>query len=156
MKEFWSSFFLFIFALCLMIYLYDPAYIQIALSALGIWLMILGWISIALACVAIVGGGWLIYRRQSLKANRPVDGAYPLQRYKTKDGRTLVFNPNHMVGPATLIDHHTGAVEEIEPGSGWGLFMPLRSMIEQTNFVRAMFPGDEAKRAHMFKEVVGQ
>lgn len=141
----WPNLFAFLIILLLLLYAYDPAFIQAALTFLGAWLMMLLYVIL----VAIVGGllvlAWLLYRKQQLASTRPVDGAYPLQRFKTRDGRTMVVNANHMVSAAAIIDPHTGHYTEVEHPAGWEVQSGIRGLVERTNMMRAIYPGDQAR-----------
>ena len=144
-EKFWPSLFAFLIAAFIMIYLYEPAYVSVALGMLGAWLLMIGYIFLVALGLALVGTGYLLWRKQSLAANRPVDGAFPLQRYRLKGGRTLVINPNHMIGPAAVIDRQTGEYHELEHQAGWQVVAEIRQAVERSNLVRAMFPGDKAR-----------
>jgi hypothetical protein len=141
----WPPFFAFILALLLMIWAYNPSYIAATLIFIGAWFTMLLYI----ALVAIVGAlmvlAWLVYARIQNQQNRPVDGAYPLQRFRVRGGRTVVINPTHMMSAAAVIDRRTGDYTEIEHPAGWDVVAPLRHAIERSNSIRAMFPGDAAR-----------
>lgn len=145
MKSIWPNLFAFLIILLLLLYAYDPAFIQAALVFLGAWFMMLLYVIL----VAIVGGllvlAWLVYRKQQLASTRPVDGAYPLQRFKTRDGRTMVVNANHMVSAAAIVDPRTGAYTEVEHPAGWEVQSGIRGLVERTNMMRAIYPGDQAR-----------
>ena len=112
----------------------------------------LGWY-LMLAAYAILGGGlivgavilYLAVLQRRSNANRPVDGAFPLQRYKLKDGRVLIVNPNTMISPAAYVDKRTGYSEWEHP-AGWEVVTRIRELVERANMVRAMFPGDQARQ----------
>ncbi len=145
MQNFWPSLFAFVAALLLMIWAFDPTYIGAALAFLGLWLTLMLYVLL----VAIVGAlgiaGYLVYARMQNQRNRPVDGAYPLQRFRLRNGRTMVLNPTHMIGAAAVVDRNTGNYEEIEHPAGWQTMAEVRHTIERSNAVRAMFPGDRAR-----------
>lgn len=145
MKNFWPWFFSFLIIILLMLWAYNPAFIQAAVVFLGAWFMMLLYV----ALVGIVGTllliGFLAYQRHMQRANLPVDGAYPLQRFRTKDGRTVVVNPSHMIGAAAVIDRRNGTYTEVDHPAGWGVVADVRQAIERSNTVRAMFPGDAAR-----------
>lgn len=145
MKSLWPNLFAFLIVLLLLLYAYDPAFIQAALVFLGAWLMMLLYVIL----VAIVGGllilAWLVYRKQQLASTRPVDGAYPLQRFRLKGGGTLIFNGNHMVSAAAIVDPRTGAYTEVEHPAGWEVQSGIRGLVERTNMMRAIYPGDQAR-----------
>ena len=113
----------------------------------------LGWY-LMLAAYAILGGGlilgavvlYLAVLQRRANANRPVDGAFPLQRYKLRDGRTLIVNPNTMISPAAYVDKRTGYSEWEHP-AGWEVVARVRELVERANMVRAMFPGDQARQS---------
>jgi len=144
-SNFWPWFFGFWLVLLLLLYAYNPAFIQEALIFLGAWFMMLLYVLL----VAIVGGllitAWLLYRKQQLASTRPVDGAYPLLKIKARDGRQIVVNPNHMIGPAAIIDPYTGAYDEPVPAAGWEVQAGVRGLVERTNTARAIYPGDHAR-----------
>lgn len=141
----WPNLFAFLIILLLLLYAYDPAFIQAALVFLGAWFMMLLYVIL----VAIVGGllilAWLLYRKQQLASTRPVDGAYPLQRFRLKGGGTLIFNGNHMVSAAAIVDPRTGAYTEVEHPAGWEVQSGIRGLVERTNMMRAIYPGDQAR-----------
>ena len=145
MKSLWPNLFAFLIILLLLLYAYDPAFIQAALIFLGAWFVMVfyGLLFVAVAGLALIG--FLAYQRHMQRANLPVDGAYPLQRFRTRDGRTVVVNPTHMVGAAAVIDRRAGTYTEVEHPAGWGVVADVRHAIERSNTVRAMFPGDQAR-----------
>lgn len=145
MKSIWPNLFLFLIILLLLLYAYDPAFIQAALVFLGAWFVMVfyGILFVALAALALIG--FLAYHRHMQRANLPVDGAYPLQRFRTRDGRTVVVNPTHMVGAAAVIDRRNGTYIEVEHPAGWNVVADVRQAVERSNTVRAMFPGDQAR-----------
>lgn len=115
-----------------------------ALGFLGFYLMMVAY-SI-LGAALFVGGVllWLAVIERRQRANRPVDGAFPLQKYRLKDGRTLIVNPNTMIGPAAYVDRRSG-YHEWEHPAGWDVVVRIREMVERANMIRAMFPGDQAR-----------
>lgn len=144
-SNFWPSFFGFLLVLLLLLWAYNPGFIQAALLFMGAWFMMTLYVLFAtLAGVPLVLL-WLVYRKQQLTQNRPVDGAFPLVTVKTKDGRRLVINPNLMIGPAAVVDPHTGHYSEPEPGAGWDAQAAIRGLVERTNTARAIYPGDQAR-----------
>lgn len=145
MKNFWTNFFAFLIILLLLLWAYDPRFIQGAVVFLGAWFMLLLYIVLVGVVGALLITAWLLYRKQELASNRPVDGAYPLQRIKTRDGRQLIINPGHMVGAAAVIDRRAGTYVEVEHPAGWDVVANVRQAVERSNTVRAMFPGDAAR-----------
>lgn len=141
----WPNLFAFLIILLLLLYAYDPAFIRAALTFLGAWLMMLLYVILVAIVGALLVLAWLVYRKQQLAGNRPVDGAYPLIKMRTRDGRQLVINPSHMVGAAAVIDPRTGQYTEVEHPAGWGVVADVRQAVERSNTVRAMFPGDQAR-----------
>jgi len=145
LKNFWTNFFAFLIILLLLLWAYDPRFIQGAVVFLGAWFMLLLYIVLVAIVGALLITAWLLYRKQEMASNRPVDGAYPLQRIKTRDGRQLIINPGHMVGAAAVIDRRAGTYTEVEHPAGWGVVADVRQAVERSNTVRAMFPGDQAR-----------
>jgi hypothetical protein len=147
-EKFWPSFFAFLLLLLLLIALMTPDLVLGALFALGGFFLILFWLLIGAACLAGLLLAILVWRKANLAARRPVDGAFPLQQYRLRDGRKVLVNPNTMVGPAAIIDRDTG-YQEIEHPAGWDIVARIREAVERTNTARAIFPGDHV-RANRF------
>lgn len=143
-EKFWPSFFAFLIVIFLMIGLYRPDLMDSALLYAGSYLLIL--LYVLLAGAVIIGGVmlWIAAKERQARANRPVDGAFPLQKYRLKDGRTLIVNPNTMISPAAYIDKRHG-YQEWEHSAGWDVMARFREIVERTNMIRAMFPGDQAR-----------
>lgn len=145
MRSFWTNLFAFLIILLLLLYAFNPDYITGALMFLGVWFTMVLWIiAVALAGTLLLGA-WIVYVRIERNRNLPIDGAYPLQRFRIKGGRTLVMNASHMIGPAAVIDKRAGTYTEIEHPAGWGVVADVRQAVERSNTVRAMFPGDQAR-----------
>lgn len=144
MKHFWPSLFAFLIVVFLMIGYARPDLMDAALRYLGVYLIYLGWFFLSVLAVGAALMVLLVWRKQSLAANRPVDGAFPLQRYRLKGGRTLIVNPNTMVSPAAIVDKREGYAEWEHP-AGWEVLARIRELVERANMVRAMFPGDHAR-----------
>lgn len=144
MKHFWTSFFAFLIVVFIMIGLYRSDLMDGALGFLGFYLMVVAYG--VLAAALFVGGVllWVAVSERRQRANRPVDGAFPLQKYRLKDGRTLIVNPNTMIGPAAYVDRRSGYAEWEHP-AGWDVVVRIREMVERANMIRAMFPGDQAR-----------
>lgn len=144
MKHFWPSFFAFLIVVFIMIGLYRRDLMDNALGFLGFYLMVVAYG--ALAAALFVGSIllWAALSERRQRSNRPVDGAFPLQKYRLKDGRTLIVNPNTMIGPAAYVDKRTGYAEWEHP-AGWDVVVRIREMVERANMIRAMFPGDQAR-----------
>ena len=145
MKNFWPSFFAFLIVVALMVGMFRPDLVEAGLIGTGIFLVYLGWVLLSAFVVAAILAAVLMWRKQSLNANRPVDGAYPLQRFRLQGGRTLLVNPSMMIGPAAVIDRVFGYQEQ-EHAAGWENVVKVRDAYERSNTVRAMFPGDAARR----------
>ena len=112
MKNFWPSFFAFLIVVALMVGMFRPDLVEAGLIGTGIFLVYLGWVLLSAFVVAAILAAVLMWRKQSLNANRPVDGAYPLQRFRLQGGRTLLVNPSMMIGPAAVIDRVFGYQEQ--------------------------------------------
>ena len=145
MRDFWPSFFGFLIVVAIMVGLFRPDVVDQALFGLGLFFVYLGWLLLTAFLVAIIIITILLWRKQTLAANRPVDGAYPLQRFKLKDGSTLLVNPSMMIGPAAVIHKELGYREQ-DHQAGWANVVRVREAYERSNMVRAMFPGDGARR----------
>lgn len=146
MRNFWPAFFCFILALLLLIWGFNPDYIAAALLFLGAWFTFLLYVLLAAVAGALLLGAWIVYARIQHNMSRPVDGAYPIQRFRLRGGRTAIVNPTHMIGAAAIIDRRTGEYTEIEHPAGWDVVRDIRRDIERSNTVRAMFPGDGARK----------
>jgi len=143
-EKFWPSFFAFLIVIFLMIGLYRPDLMDTALIYVGGYFIILLYVVLA---AAVIFGAVMLYiaaRERQSRANRPVDGAFPLQKYRLKDGRTLIVNPNTMISPAAYIDKRAG-YQEWEHPAGWDVVVRIRELVERANMIRAMFPGDQAR-----------
>lgn len=145
-SNFWPWFFSFLIILLLMLWGYNPAFIQASVIFLGAWFASLLYGILALAAAVPLVLLWLLHHKQKLAANRPVDGALPMIQIKTRDGRQVIINPNHMVGPAAIVDRSTGEYSEPEPAAGWTVQSGIRGLVERTNTARAIFPGDQARQ----------
>lgn len=143
-EKFWPSFFAFLIAIFLMIGLYRPDLMDTALQYTGSYLLILLYVLLAGAIIVSAVILYISVRERQARANRPVDGAFPLQKYRLKDGRTLIVNPNTMISPAAYIDKRSG-YQEWEHPAGWDVVVRIREMVERANMIRAMFPGDQAR-----------
>lgn len=143
-EKFWPSFFLFLFAVLLLFALARPDMLLAALTVTGSVLLIALWLLLGAACLCGLLIAILAWRKFNLSSRRPVDGAFPLQRFRLKGGRQLLINPNTMVGSSAIIDPVTG-VQELEPAAGWDRAIGVRHAVERTNAVRAMYPGDAAR-----------
>lgn len=144
MKHFWPSFFAFLIVVFLMIGLFRADLMASALAFLGAYLMLVAYALLAAALIVSAVLLWLAVAERRQRANRPVDGAFPLQKYRLNDGRTLIVNPNTMLGPAAYIDKRTG-YQEWEHPAGWEVVVRIRELVERANMIRAMFPGDQAR-----------
>lgn len=127
-----------------MIGMYRADLMDSALTFLGAYLMLVAYAILAAALIVGVVLLWLAVAERRQRANRPVDGAFPLQKYRLKGGRTLIVNPNTMLGPAAYIDKRTG-YQEWEHPAGWEVVVRIRELVERANMIRAMFPGDQAR-----------
>lgn len=147
-EKFWPSFFAFLLITFLLIALLIPNELVNALvSALfvvGGFFLILFWLLVGAAVVAGLITAALIWHKARLSARRPIDGAFPLQKFRLRDGRQVLINPNTMIGPAAIIDPATG-YHEIEHPAGWDIVARIREAVERTNTARAIFPGDHAR-----------
>lgn len=144
LEKFWPSFFAFLICVFLMIGLYRPDLMDTALVYVGGYLLILLYVLLA---GAVIISGVILYlsaKERAARANRPIDGAFPLQKYRLKDGRTLIVNPNTMISPAAYIDKRHGYQEWAHP-AGWDVVVRIRELVERANMIRAMFPGDHAR-----------
>lgn len=145
MRSFWPSFFLFLITVFVLIALFSNELMMSALVFLGSFMMILLY---AILCGAVVIGGivaYAIFQRYSNEARRPVDGAFPLQKKRLRGGATMYVNPNMMIGAAAIVDRD-GNYTEPEHPAGWHAVGAVRAAVENTNRVRAMFPGDAARK----------
>lgn len=143
-EKFWPSLFTFLLAIFLLFALFQPAMLFGALAVGGGLLLIVAWLLISAACLAGLMVAILVWRKATLSARRPIDGAFPLQQYRLRNGQRLLVNPNTMVGPAAIIDRDHG-YGEVEHPAGWEVVARVREAVERTNTVRAMFPGDNAR-----------
>jgi len=144
-EKFWPSFFAFLLLLFLLIAVIAPDLIFDALLAVGGFFLILFWLLIGAACLAGLIAALLIWRKANLSARRPVDGAFPLQQYRLRNGQKLLVNPNTMVGPAAIIDQERG-YREVDHPAGWEVVARIREAVERTNTARAIFPGDNVRK----------
>lgn len=142
--KFWPSLFAFLLAIFLLFALFQPAMLFSALAVGGGLLLIVAWLLISAACLAGLMVAILVWRKATLSARRPIDGAFPLQQFRLRNGQKLLVNPNTMVGPAAIIDRDHG-YGEVEHPAGWEVVARVREAVERTNTVRAMFPGDNAR-----------
>lgn len=131
------------------------------LNFLGLWLKILGIIAIV-----AVGGFTAIalsvtFTRHRHRMQRPVDGAFALQRFRRRRwdasapvwlalvkwlvGEPVLYNPNLATSPVVVNDWEHGVIE-VEPEGGWDRQLLVRLAVEKTNAVRAMYPGDDVRR----------
>jgi hypothetical protein len=74
--------------------------------------------------------------------NRPVDGSYPLQRVKNRDGSTTIIVPDNIydVGVRVL---PTGEVVALTQNIPLPLFASFRAAVESKHRVQAAIPGDK-------------
>jgi len=74
--------------------------------------------------------------------NRPVDGSYPLQRVKNRDGSTTIVVPDNIydVGVRVLPNGEVVALTQNVP---MPLFASFRSAVEGKHRVQAAIPGDK-------------
>lgn len=145
MRSFWPSFFLFLITVFVLIALFSNDLMMGALVFLGSFMMIL--LYAILAGAVVIGGivAYAIFQRYSNEARRPVDGAFPLQKKRLRGGATMYVNPNMMIGAAAIVDRD-GNYTEPEHPAGWQAVGAVRAAVENTNRVRAMFPGDAARK----------
>lgn len=143
-EKFWPSFFAFLLIVFLLIALLIPNELVSALFVVGGVFLAFVWLLIGAACLAGLLVAYTFIRRVNLNARRPIDGAFPLQQYRLKDGRKVLVNPNTMVGPAAIIDPTHGYHEVAHP-AGWDIVARIREAVERTNTARAIFPGDNAR-----------
>lgn len=143
-EKFWPSFFAFLLIVFLLIALLIPNELVSALFVVGGFFLILFWLLVgALVLAGLIAAG-LIWHKARLSARRPIDGAFPLQQYRLRDGRKLLVNPNTMIGPAAIIDPAHGYGEVAHP-AGWDIVARIREAVERTNTARAIFPGDAVR-----------
>lgn len=143
-EKFWPSFFAFLLIVFLLIALLIPNELVSALFVVGGFFLILFWLLVgALVLAGLIAAG-LIWHKARLSARRPIDGAFPLQQYRLRNGQKLLVNPNTMVGPAAIIDPTHGYGEVAHP-AGWDIVARVREAVERTNTARAIFPGDNAR-----------
>lgn len=142
--SFWPSFFLFLTVVFAAMAHYRGDLMDRAITFLGWYLMLAGYIILALALIATGVILYLAARQRLNDTNRPVDGAFPLQRHKLKGGRTLIVNPNTMISPAAIVDPRDG-YHEWEHPAGWDVVTHIRELVERANMIRAIFPGDRVR-----------
>lgn len=143
-EKFWPSFFAFLLLVFLLIALMAPDLLLGALFAVGSFFLILFWSLLGAAALAGLLVAYTFLRRVHLNARRPIDGAFPLQQYRLRNGQKLLVNPNTMVGPAAIIDPAAGYQEVAHP-AGWDIVARIREAVERTNTARAIFPGDHVR-----------
>lgn len=131
------------------------------LDFLGLWLKILGIIAIiAIGAFTVIALAVTIMRHRH-RMQRPVDGAFALQRFRRRRwdasapvwlavvkwlvGEPVLYNPNLATSPVVVNDWEHGVIE-VEPEGGWDRQLLVRLAVEKTNAVRAMYPGDDVRR----------
>lgn len=136
-----------------------PERATVALDFLGMWLRWVGLVVLVFLGLAAVIIIYALYSKFQLRAARPVDGAFPLQRrrihiwpantpflpafFSWLAGDEVFVNINTMVGSAAIVNRD--GFRELEPAAGWERQTEVRKQVEVTNRVRAMFPGDAAR-----------
>lgn len=149
MKWFWLSFFGFLMALVVSAAIMRPDTVDSTLSYTGTFLVVTAWTLLGVvavgAIVACIVFTWVAIHRQRLASVREVDGHYPLQRIKLRDGRIIIFDPNVMVSNAAIIDTRRGTIEEHEPAAGWHVQATIRALVERTRTAQAMYQGDASR-----------
>lgn len=148
MRSFWAYFFGWLTVLLLLLGISRPDQLDNALNWIGIYLSILAWMIAALLVIALFVVAGIIVHRQSLKARRPHDGAFPLQKIRVGgmfSSEVIMYNPNNDPQFATLFNRRTGQVRQVEPVHGNVAQLNYAALVERSNSVRAMFPGDDAR-----------
>ena len=74
--------------------------------------------------------------------NRPVDGSYPLQRVRNRDGSTTIIVPDNIydVGVRVMPNGEVVAISQSIPAP---LFASFRAAVESKHRVQAAIPGDK-------------
>lgn len=145
MKGFWPWFFLFLGVMFASLGLWRPDLLDTGLARVGTLLYVALAIALGLALVWLGSMLWDRYQDRKDRRLRMVDGAYALQDLRMKDGTRVFWNPNLSVSPSTAFHPVYGVKEVHDPAIPWDVTTTVRLAVEQSNAVRAAFPGDAAR-----------
>ena len=150
MNKFWLYFFGFLTVLLVLLGLYRPEQLDVAVGWLGWWMSMLLWSVLAAVIIAMIIGAAMIIHRINMASRRQHDGAYALQRIRVGGflgfgGDLVIIDPNQAIGPAMRINRRTGDITEHEPAAGWQLQAHVRGLVQQTRTAQAIWPGDNTR-----------
>lgn len=160
MKWFWICLFGFLICLVVSAAIMRPDTVDSTLTFTGTFLVVAAWTLLGVLVLGAIVTGivitWVAIHRQRLASVREVDGHYPLQRIKLRDGRLIIFDPNVMVSNAAIIDTRSGRIDEYEPAAGWEIQATIRALVERTRTAQAMYQGDASRSSKYGSEHRGE
>ena len=125
-----------------------PTFVYLALDAVLAALKVVGILlgSVGLAALGFVG--WMKWRREQDRRDRPLDGSFALRTFRLAGGGTLLVDPGKMVSSAGVF-HPQYGWQEIEPTGGWQIQQAIALAVQTTRHLQALTPGDDAQiRTH--------